>query len=330
MVNFCIRIGGKNPAANICLLILPLPAQSNSGQMNKILVFTLAVLTLFIVSCSGGKSLTSTIQKAETAYQMGEYENSLKIYEEVIARYIAENKANECPVYTEAAAAAVQVGDNAKATEYLEKETYTTFVTASTYFELAEMYRGIDNLSKEMDALETYAKKYPHGQQIEEVQLRLYEIYFESNQYEKAMAKWDLLSPDAQNNEALLESYFVINKKMDNDSVCNTIAGELLQINENNIVGLEWEGEKYFWKAEKRYAEELKAYDANKTNKQYNILLKALDEVSADFKTSLGYFTKLFTIDPQKKYAKYLGDIYNRLDDKSKAKYYYNMIDGWE
>lgn len=288
------------------------------------------IVFLFLQACSGGKNLTTTIQKGETAYQMGEYQNALNIYEEVIAQYKADEKVNECPVYTEAAAAAMQLGNTAKATEYLELERYTPFATELTYFELSEMYRGINNLSKEMDELVTYADKYPEGKHIDQVRSRLFEIYLESDQPELALEAWEVLSPEYQNTEANLEGYFLINQKMKNDSVCDIVAGELLQMDENNLLGLEWEGKKYFWKAEKRYAAELKAYEANKTNKQYNILLKALDEVSADFKTSLGYFKKLYSLDPQKQYAQYLGDIYNRLDDKSKSKYYYEMIRGWE
>jgi len=88
---------------------------------------------------------------------------------------------------------------------------------------------------------------------------------------------------------------------------------------------LDWTAKKYFWKAENRYQDELKAYEKNKTNKQYNKLLKALDIVSADFKTSLDYFKKFYTIDPNPGTAKYLGNIYNRLDDKKKADYYYRI-----
>ena len=105
------------------------------------------------------------------------------------------------------------------------------------------------------------------------------------------------------------------------------IATNLLGKDENNLIGLDWLGKKYFWQAEFRYQDELKAYEKNKTNKQYKQLLKALDIVSADFKTSLNYFKKLYAQNPKPATAKYIGNIYNRLDNKKKAGYYYHLAD---
>ncbi len=125
----------------------------------------------------------------------------------------------------------------------------------------------------------------------------------------------------------MLEGYFITNKALENDSVCNILASELLKLDENNLAGLDWEAKKYFWQAENLYKDEMEAYEKNKTNRQYNKLLKSLDVVSADFKTSLGYFKTLYELDPSPKYAKYLGNIYNRLDDKPKADYYYSKAE---
>ena len=111
---------------------------------------------------------------------------------------------------------------------------------------------------------------------------------------------------------------------MKNDSVCDLVATGLLELDDQNFMALEWTAKKYFWQAENRYQAELEAYDNNKTNKQYNQLLRALDMVSADFKKSLGYFKTLYDLDPDPKTAKYLGNIYNRLDDKEKAEFYYS------
>ena len=66
----------------------------------------------------------------------------------------------------------------------------------------------------------------------------------------------------------------------------------------------------------------MKAYDNHKTNKQYRILLKALDVVTADFKKSLTYFKKLYSIEPTAENANYLSHIYGRLSDKKKEVYY--------
>lgn len=66
---------------------------------------------------------------------------------------------------------------------------------------------------------------------------------------------------------------------------------------------------KYYWKAENRYQAEMKAYNENKTRKQYAELLKAFKIVTNDFKQSLEYYTKLYNLYPKPEYAKYLGNI---------------------
>jgi len=262
------------------------------------------------------------------AYQSGQYENALKYYEEVIAYYDQNDQPKECPVYFEAADAAIQLGQKEKAIDYLKKDQYSNHVNPETYYALAGLYREKDNLSKELEELETYGTKYPDGNRLTEVRERLFELYVESQNWEKAENEWKNLPIELVSNIIKLEEYFIVNSALEKDSVCGVIAADLLKLDENNIVGLDYTARKYFWKAEKRYAAELKAYEANKTNKQYRQLLEALDQVSADFKTALGYFKKLYLLEPTPQYAKYLGDIYNRLDDKKKADYYYRIAGG--
>jgi hypothetical protein len=183
----------------------------------------------------------------------------------------------------------------------------------------------MDNLSKELEALEIYNNEYAAGKDISAVKARLFQIYVETENWDKAKETWPAIQAEAKNSISLTEDYFVTNEALKNDSVCDLLAGELLNLDENNLVGLDWMAKKYFWQAENRYKNEMEAYDKNKTNRQYNKLLKALDIVSADFKTSLGYFKTLYGLNPAPQYAKYLGNIYNRLDDKKKADYYYGL-----
>lgn len=293
--------------------------------MKIVNLLTLLVLTTFFISCSGGSKITTSIQKGEADFQSGKYESALTQFEDVIAYYEQNDQQKECPVYAEAADAAFKLGQNEKAIDFLKKDQYSVNANADTYFKLAGFYKEIDNLSKELEELEAYVTKFPDGDKIDEVNTRLFELYVESQNWEKAESEWSNLPSNVKSNTVKLEEYFAVNTALANDSICGIIAKDLLAVDENNIIGLDWTAKKYFWKAEKRYASELKAYEKNKTNKQYNKLLKALDEVSTDFKTSLIYFKKLYSLDPTTQYAKYLGDIYNRLDDKAKADYYYKL-----
>jgi tetratricopeptide (TPR) repeat protein len=295
--------------------------------MKIVNLFFVAAILLSVAACSSSTNLTKTVQDAEIAYSSGDYQKALEYYETVIASYQNQGNPNECPVYFQAASAALQLGMPEKALGYLEQNRYTTQVNGETYYELSKLYREQDNLSKELDALETYIAEYPKGDETAAVHRRLFEIYIEIEDYEKALEEWDQLSANTQQEESWLEDYFLTNKALNNDSVCDRLAEDLLTLNEENVLALDWTAKKYFWQAEDRYQSELKAYEKNKTNKQYNQLLRALDVVSADYKTALGYFKKLYALDPSPKTAKYLGNIYNRLDDKQKADYYYELAE---
>jgi tetratricopeptide (TPR) repeat protein len=293
--------------------------------MHKFLFSTFLTSILILASCSGGKNLTQTEQSGQLAYNAGDYQKALSEWEIVIGEYKSKGIENECPVYFEAAEAAVKLGQNEKAIDYLKADLNTTFASGETYFNLAELYRQIDNLSKEMDMLNAYLVKYPAGEKIDTVRTRLFEIEAEIKDWDAVVNSWNNLSPEVQSQIPMIETYFVANEKLDNDSVCDQLAMQLLEKDSKNTVALEWMAKKLFWQAEKRYQQEMKDYSDNKTNKQYKQLLGALDIVSADFKSSLAYFTELYTVDPSPENAKYLGDIYNRLDDKKKADYYYEL-----
>jgi Flp pilus assembly protein TadD len=57
--------------------------------------------------------------------------------------------------------------------------------------------------------------------------------------------------------------------------------------------------------------------------KQYRQLNDALKTINADFKRARDYFEKLYRVNPDPRYATYLGNIYTRFSNKQKADYYY-------
>lgn len=299
----------------------------NPSSMKKSNLQSLILLALVAVACSTGTNVSKAIREGETAYQAGDYPTALQYYESVIAEYNKEGKSNECPVYFAAADAASELGMQDKAIGYLEQNRFTDRVNGDTYLQLSMLYRDKDNLSKELDALETYLDKYPDGDQTTWVHRRLFEIFIEIEEWDRATDEWFALPDSAHGDPELVEKYFLANRALKNDSICDRLGVALLEGDSENLPALDWMAKKYFWQAEYRYQAELKAYDENRTNRQYNKLLKALDEVSDDFKTSLGYFTTLYDLDPTAQTAKYLGNIYNRLDDKKKAAYYYRLAE---
>ncbi len=286
-------------------------------KFNRI-IFIL-IISLIVQSCATQK-LT---KEGKTAYEAGNYEAALNSLEQVIKKVESKGDQAEGEVYFKAGMAARELGKTKKVTEYLEAAEYLEYPSPKLYTTLAKIYKDIDNLSKEIEALEGYHNNFPEGEKIDTINTRLFETYVESENWQKAADLWPDIENQAQSNINLLAGYLTVNKNLDNDEKCNKLADQILKTDPNNITALEWYAKKYFWQAENLYVSEMNAYKNNRTTKQYNKLLEAWDKVWPSFKKSRDYFLKLYKINPKPEYAKFLGNIYTRMDKKQKAEYWY-------
>ena len=281
------------------------------------------LLTVLLFSaCGTSNRLAQSGEQAKTAYEAGDYATALTEYRKIISGYESKGDEKSCPVYTLAGEAAWLLDKKALAFEYYDKARFTASECAETYAGLATYFQSIDNLSKEMENLQIYLKKYPDGKDSQQIAKRLFSVYVESENWDKALNLWPAVKNTSLQDIALLEQYLTVNEALNRQKTCDSLVQKILNADPDNLKALEWEGKKYYRKAEDRYQQEMKAYEKKKTRKQYSQLLKALDQVSADFKTSLKYFEKLYKLNPETRYARYLANIYNRLNDKKKAAYY--------
>lgn len=294
--------------------------------MNVKFFLYVMVITVFLGACSTGAFVTNTKQSAEAAYNSGNYENALSLWEEIIDLKEKKGKKAEAKVYCKAGKSALKLGKHEKAIAYLNEARYAKYAEPEMYEALAKVYRNIDNLSKEIMALEDYVNKFPEGKEIIKIRKRLFMTYVISENWDLAFELWSDIDEESKSNVEIIEGYLIVNRELENDEICDDLADRLLKENANNIVALEWNAKKYFYKAENRYQKEMDAYNNHKTRSQYAKLLKALDIVNADFKISLKYFMKLYKIDDKNEYAKYLGNIYARFNDKKKVDYYRSKI----
>ncbi len=277
------------------------------------------VIVLIIQSCA----VNQLTEEGENAYQKGNYEAALNAWDQVIEKYESKGERADAEIYYKAGMAALKLEKPKKARNYLEKSEYLEYVSPKLYTTLAKINKTLDNLSKEIEALESYHQKYPEGEKIDTLTARLFETYVESEQWNEAAEIWPEIESRAQSDPDLLTGYLTVNKNLENDSLCDTLAGKILEIEPNNKTPLEWYAKKYFWKAEDIYVKEMKAYKNNRTTSQYDRLLNKLDEVYPTFKKSLKYFKKLYELDPRPEYAKFMGNIYKRLQEEDKADHYY-------
>ncbi|MBN1988879.1 MAG: hypothetical protein JW783_05775 [Bacteroidales bacterium] len=294
----------------------------------KFFTTTKIALVLLVAVFTGCAVSTKTKQlntEGSMALQAGDYSKALAAYEEIITLAESNSKQAKPEVYQSAGVAAWNLKQTDKAIGYLEKVKQADGAVPATFSTLAMAYNDIDNLSKEINHLESYVERYPTGEEIGEVRRQLFIAYVESENWEPAALVWEKLDQEAMGQEQYLTGYLKASRKQENAKQCDVLAGKLIKLNKSNLEALEYLADKHYWLAENSYLREMKAYEKNRTNKQYKQLLAAFKIANVNYKTSRDYYEKLYKLSPQASYANYLGNIYTRLENKSKAAYYYKL-----
>jgi hypothetical protein len=281
-------------------------------------IILIAIVSIFISSCA----TTKLADQGHDAYNNGKYSEALTAYEQFIKSQAGKKSAALDTVYFKAGMACLELNKTELARKYFEAAEDNQLQIPELYATLATIYKGIDNLSMELDALEHYSNSFPHGNQINEINARLFDAYVESEQWVKAQELWPSIEETAGNDVKKLNGLFVVYEELNKTKEGDELANRILKLDANNLAALEWNAKKYYNLAENRYVSEMTAYQKNRTNKQYKKLLKAWDVIWPQFDKSLNYFLKLYKLDPQPRYAKYLANIYTRKDKKQKAAYY--------
>jgi tetratricopeptide (TPR) repeat protein len=282
------------------------------------------MILLLISSCSGSRQFTEQNNTAVNAYQNRDYPKALESAEQIIVETGEKGKSAEGQIYGIAGKSAYQLGNFDQSRAYLISAREQNYSDEQTIVFQADNYRRIDNLSKEITLLEEYIQKFPGGMYLNTIRTRLFHTCLESENYALAQELWTLLDLQSRTERENLEVYLAINQVLNNDQVCDSVAGLILDADPEHESSLNWYAEKYYWKAENSYQAEMKAYEENKTRKQYAKLLKAFKIVTVDFKQSLDYYTRLYNLYPKPEYAKHLGNIYARLSDEKNAKFYHD------
>ena len=277
-----------------------------------------AIVIVLLAGCGAPKELISYKDNAETAAGKGDYVQAVAAWNQYFAEHPVE--AIQGAVFAKAAQNALQAGDTKLATDWFDQARYKEFSSPEMYATLAKIYRAQNNLSKELSALEFFTNHFSNVPN--NIYSRLFEIYNEIDMDDKALAVWNKMNETSKSTVPHLDVYFQLNLEAENTEVCDSVSLVLLEKDPKNVDALEWNAQKYYEKGEDLYKMQMEKYNQNKTRKQYRILLQQLDQVTADFKKALPYFKKLWDINPDKKYAGYLANIYTRFGNENKAEYY--------
>ncbi len=293
--------------------------------MNARIVFFAGIIALAF-SCGTPKNLVSYQENATLAESAGNFSEAVEAWENYFAQFPGMNDLDGA-VYAQAAQTAYKAGETNQAIEWYDQARYRDFASAEMYSTLAEIYRKQDNLSRELSSLEFLQENF--DSEIEGVNSRLFAIYDEIDMTEKALNTWDEMNQEAKSTEPNMEKYFELNKQLGNEEVLDSVSLVLLELNPENVNGLEWNATRIYHQAEERYQREMAKYENNRTRSQYRILLKELDKVTADFRVALGYFEKLWELKPESRseYAGYMSNIHVRFNDEQKASYYRSFVE---
>ncbi|QIA08312.1 hypothetical protein [Draconibacterium halophilum] len=287
---------------------------------NKLL--WVAAMAVFLASCGAPKVLITQKTEATNFEAAGNFSQAMAAWASYFNATDIEDVAGAD--FAQAAKTAFKANNLAQAISWFDQARYKNYADVGMYQTLAAIYKQQDNLSKELSALEYITENY--GTEYNEVNARLLEIYTEIDANEKALKVWKMMDSVSKNEESNIENYFAVNKALEHDAVCDSLANVLLEKNADHLEALEWNAKKYYWAGQNRYEREMAKYNKNKTRKNYNSLLKELDLVTADFKKALPYLKKLWKIKPGKEYAGYLANIYARFGDEEKTEYYKNYM----
>ena len=288
----------------------------------KLISFLLGlIIVVFLAGCSGPKVTVNGVSQkevAEKATSDGNFTQAVEAWKQYFSvQPISEISGDD---YAEAAQTAFKINDVNLAIGWFDQARFKNFADAEMYATLGKIYRSQQNISKELSALEFYASNFTEN--LNEVNRRLFEIYFEIKMFDEAIAVWNKMDANVKNEISNLKTYFKINRDKENSEVCDSLSLVILEKEPANIDALEWNGNKFYRLGENRYQREMEKYNKNKTNKQYKILLNELDLATADFKRALPFFEKLWKIEPGEKYASYFANIYARFGDETKVNYY--------
>ncbi len=287
--------------------------------MKKHLFFAAIFSAILLNSCSNKSA--EYLSMGEQAYTSDNYELALLNWEKVMLSSGNSGKVDPM-VYAKAGDAALKLDKISKAKEYLTIAYNKGLQGPEVLKNLSLVYKKSDNLSYEITYLEQLVKENAESAEISAYNAMLFDAYVRSENWQKAAALWDGLSPDNKNDKNTLNNWLIVQKALKNDDACFDISQQLLKLDPNHRDALEIHANHYYHKAEALYQREMSAYNSKKTRSQYAKLLKALKLATADFKVARDQFETLYKDTGDKKYAVYLSNIYTRLSNKQKAEYY--------
>lgn len=281
--------------------------------------------TIFFSSCGTSKIMVDP-SVAQQQAASGNYAEAVLSWTQYFNDQLTKGNEVSGDLYAAAAKTALLAEQSSQAETWFEAAKTNSYSDEEMSLALAKIYRDNNDVRQEMSQLEAFQKAYPQSEQLNEVNARLFELYYTVRDYDMVKATWPALSEEAQNNKTYVADYFNVVLKSNDAETIEPVALHLVEVDPEHVKAMEWLGETYYRRAEDSYQEEMKAYEKNHTHMQHLHLTQQLKVINADFKKAEDFFLKLWEKEQKSSYAIYLTNIYTRFSNKEKADYYRKFI----
>ncbi|HPD95331.1 MAG: hypothetical protein H6537_07720 [Bacteroidales bacterium] len=280
-------------------------------------------LSFLMFSCGVSFKTSETVKLANSSYSSKDYETAYVKYRSTINEYNNSGKQVPGELLNNAGVSAFYVDKVDTAIVFLEGAKKQENIDAFGYYTLALSYRKVDNLSREITNFELCNQKFPNDTIVNSANEELFDAYVRSENWDQAKEMWSKLNLKKRGEVRFLTDYLQVMQATSSEKDVYDIANQILKISKNSIPAQAALADYYYSYADSLYVSEMKAYQQNQTMKQYNKLLAALKKVNSNFRSARDIYEKLYKINPDPLYAKRLGNIYTRFENKKKASYYY-------
>jgi hypothetical protein len=284
----------------------------------------LGCLILVIWSCSTTKVAKESLSlrdNALAASSSGDFDTAVQSWATYFDSQNQKNLPVEVSDFVRAASDAQNAGNEQFTLVWYEQARQSGYNGADMHVAFMHIFRKQNNLSRELTALKALDESFPETAARHRVNSRLFGIYMEIDR-EKAFEQWKNVPVEERTTEPFLSNYFILCKQFDQKEIADSVAAELLKLNDRYIPALEWMAEKLYWQAETQYQSEMEKYNRNRTHVQYTFLINQLKSISEDFRSSRDYFERLWALEKSPRYAAFLANIYSRLDNPDRANHF--------
>jgi hypothetical protein len=286
-------------------------------EMNLVrnLILLVFVITC-ILACNPIKKITIEKDIAEKSYNNQQYAQAYTQLSELIKKYKKNNLHVPYSIYIKAAESALQLEKYSAASEFYEQALKDSVSVIALKGNINAL-RMAGDYSKAFTTLEDFSLYLKENKEESYLNEQRFLHAVDTNNKEKVVSTFTSLQSPTE-KQAL--AYIISLEELDRKKEAVLFSNDWIKNNLTHFSIKEWKAIHFYNSAENWYKSEMKKYNENKNYTAYVYLKRELKKISSQYRISKDLFEELHNADKNnKKYIRYLKNIYLRLEMKSKA-----------